>query len=62
MLGIGQSMGGCLTVVQQGRYHCDHGIAVLGYSVVHTHIPVAPGEPPIVVPWRLRDGPLQRPR
>jgi alpha-beta hydrolase superfamily lysophospholipase len=22
VLGIGQSMGGCMTVVQQGRYHC----------------------------------------
>jgi pimeloyl-ACP methyl ester carboxylesterase len=35
-LGIGQSMGGCMTVIQQGRYHCYDGIGVLGYSAVHT--------------------------
>ena len=42
-IGIGQSMGGCLTVVQQGRYHGYDGIGVLGYSVLHTHPPTAPG-------------------
>ncbi|MGP0028983.1 MAG: hypothetical protein ACLPVF_00570 [Acidimicrobiales bacterium] len=54
-IGIGQSMGGCLTVVQQGRYHCYDGIGVLGYSAVHTHPPTAPGTPPIVMPWVPRD-------
>jgi alpha-beta hydrolase superfamily lysophospholipase len=55
LLGIGQSMGGCLTVIQQGRYHCYDGIGVLGYSAVHTHPPVAPGATPIIVPWVPRD-------
>jgi alpha-beta hydrolase superfamily lysophospholipase len=55
VLGIGQSMGGCLTVIQQGRYHCYDGIGVLGYGAVHTHPPVRPGEPPLVAPWRPRD-------
>ena len=50
-IGIGQSMGGSLTVVQQGRYHCYDGIGVLGYSALHTHPPTAPGTPPIVMPW-----------
>lgn len=50
-IGIGQSMGGSLTVVQQGRYHWYHGIAILGFSAVHTH-PAAPGAPPVVFPWR----------
>ena len=54
-IGIGQSMGGCLTIVQQGRYHCYDGIGVLGYSAVHTHPPTAPGTPPIVSPWVPRD-------
>ena len=54
-IGIGQSMGGCLTVVQQGRYHGYDGIGVLGYSVLHTHPPTAPGTPPLVMPWVPRD-------
>jgi hypothetical protein len=54
-IGIGQSMGGCLTVLQQGRYHCYDGIGVLGYSAVHTHPPTAPGTPPLVIPWIPRD-------
>jgi pimeloyl-ACP methyl ester carboxylesterase len=54
-IGIGQSMGGCLTVVQQGRYHCYDGIGVLGYSALHTHPPTAPGTPPIVSAWIPRD-------
>ncbi len=54
-IGIGQSMGGSLTVVQQGRYHCYDGIGVLGYSAVHTHPPTAPGTPPLVLAWVPRD-------
>lgn len=54
-IGIGQSMGGCLTIIQQGRYHCYDGVAVLGYSAVHTHPPVRPGTEPIVAPWLPRD-------
>jgi len=54
-IGIGQSMGGCMTIIQQGRFHCYDGIGVLGYSAVHTHPPVRPGEPPIVAPWVPRD-------
>jgi alpha-beta hydrolase superfamily lysophospholipase len=54
-IGIGQSMGGCLTVIQQGRYHCYDGIGVLGYSPVHTHPPTAPGTPPLPLPWVPRD-------
>jgi hypothetical protein len=60
-LGIGQSMGGCLTVVQQGRFHCYDGIGVLGYSAVHTHPPVRPGEQPIVAAWLPRDRLLSAP-
>jgi alpha-beta hydrolase superfamily lysophospholipase len=44
VLGIGQSMGGCLTVVQQDRYNCYDGIAVLGFSAVHTTHQAPPGD------------------
>jgi hypothetical protein len=63
-IGLGQSMGGSLTVVQQAHHRSFHGIAVLGYSAVHTHPPVPPGEDPVVIPWTLRGEPslvLNRP-
>jgi alpha-beta hydrolase superfamily lysophospholipase len=60
LIGIGQSMGGCMTIVQQGRYHCYDGVGVLGYSPVHTHPPTRPGEPPIVAPWLARNSPLNQ--
>ncbi|MGN5237122.1 alpha/beta hydrolase [Rhodococcus sp. SJ-3] len=55
LLGIGHSMGGALAITQQGRYHDYHGLAVLGYSAVHSHPVAPPGTDPIVHPWRLRD-------
>ena len=54
-IGLGQSMGGALLVVQQGRHHCYDGIGVLGYSVLHTHPPTAPGTPAVALPWIPRD-------
>jgi alpha-beta hydrolase superfamily lysophospholipase len=54
-IGIGQSMGGCMTIIQQGRYHCYDGIGILGYSAIHTHPPVRPGTDPIIAPWLPRD-------
>jgi alpha-beta hydrolase superfamily lysophospholipase len=54
-IGIGQSMGGSMTVVQQGRYHCYDGIGVLGYGVLHTRPPSRPGDPPISQSWIVRD-------
>jgi alpha-beta hydrolase superfamily lysophospholipase len=61
VLGIGQSMGGCMTIIQQGRYHCYDGIGVLGYSAVHTHPQVRQGDLPIVAPWLPRDTLLTEP-
>jgi hypothetical protein len=60
-LGIGQSMGGLMTVIQQGRYHGYDGIGVLGYSAIHTHPPARPGAPPIAAPWLPRDTLLKQP-
>jgi hypothetical protein len=54
-IGIGQSMGGALTVLQQGRYHDYDGIGVLGYSALHTLPPTGPDVPDLVVPWVPRD-------
>ena len=54
-IGLGQSMGGCLTIVQQGRHHCYDGVAVLGYSPLRTQPPTAPGAPPLSLPWVPRD-------
>ena len=60
-IGIGQSMGGCMTVVQQGRHHPYDGIAILGYSAVHTHPPTKPGTEPLVAAWLARDSLLEDP-
>jgi pimeloyl-ACP methyl ester carboxylesterase len=54
-IGIGQSMGGCLTVVQQGRFHSYDGVGVLGYGVLGTLPPTAPGTPDLVLPWMPRN-------
>lgn len=60
-IGIGQSMGGGLAVVQQGRHHCYDGVVMLGFSAAHSHPPSPPGLPPIVVPWFPRDGAFETP-
>ena len=44
-LGIGQSMGGCLTIVQQGQHATYDGIGILGYSAIHTVLWMPPGTP-----------------
>lgn len=54
-IGIGQSMGGAFTIVQQGRHHGYDGIAVLGYSPLRTQPPSAPGAPSLAFPWIPRD-------
>jgi pimeloyl-ACP methyl ester carboxylesterase len=38
-IGIGQSMGGGITIIMQGRYRTYDAIAPLGYSAVHTVLP-----------------------
>jgi alpha-beta hydrolase superfamily lysophospholipase len=53
-IGIGQSMGGCLLIVQQGQLATFDAIAVLGYSAVHTVLAMPPGTPPIPMPYAPR--------
>jgi pimeloyl-ACP methyl ester carboxylesterase len=60
-LGIGQSMGGCFTVVAQGNHGTFHGIGVLGYSAIHTIVPTRPGEPQAAWPWISRRSSLDAP-
>lgn len=43
VIGMGQSMGGCLTIVAQARHRTFGAIAVLGYSAVHTVLPSPTG-------------------
>jgi pimeloyl-ACP methyl ester carboxylesterase len=54
-IGIGQSMGGAFTIVQQGREHGYDGVGVLGFSPLHTQPPTRPGTPPLALPWVSRD-------
>ncbi len=61
-LAFGQSMGGCFTVVAQGNHATFDGIAVLGYSAIHTIVPTRPGLPPAAWPWISRRDRLDSPR
>ena len=38
-IGIGQSMGGCVTIVMQGRHATFDAVAALGNSAIHTVLP-----------------------
>jgi pimeloyl-ACP methyl ester carboxylesterase len=61
VLGIGQSMGGCLAVVQQARYDSFDAIAVLGFSAIHTYPVTRPGLPDQPFPYVPRDGDIASP-
>jgi pimeloyl-ACP methyl ester carboxylesterase len=39
MIGIGQSMGGGVSIIMQGRHRSFDAIGVLGYSAIHTVLP-----------------------
>ena len=61
-LGIGQSMGGCFTIVLQGQHGTFDGIGSLGYSGIHTVVPTRPGAPPSAWPWIPRGSDLDNPK
>ena len=61
-LGIGQSMGGCFTIVLQGQHGVFDGIGSLGFSGIHTVVPSRPGTPPAVWPWIPRGSDLDHPK
>lgn len=60
-LGIGQSMGGCFTIVLQGQHRVFDGIASLGFSAIHTVVPPRPGATSVAWPWVLRGSDLAAP-
>jgi len=61
-LGIGQSMGGCFTIVAQGVHETFDGVGILGYSGIHTIVPTRPGLPAAAWPWISRRSSLDNPR
>jgi alpha-beta hydrolase superfamily lysophospholipase len=56
VIGIGQSLGGSLLIYQHAHRRSYDGIAVLGFSPVHSHPATPPGGTPIVTAWFARDG------
>jgi pimeloyl-ACP methyl ester carboxylesterase len=61
-IGIGQSMGGCFTIVAQAHFGTFDGVGILGYSAIHTVVPSRPGTAAAVWPWVARGSPLDNPR
>ncbi len=59
VIGIGQSLGGALLIAQQARHASFDGIAVLGFSAIHSHPATPPGGSPVVVAWYPRDARAQ---
>ena len=53
-IGIGQSTGGSLAIVQQALHRSYDGLAVLGFSAAYNRPATAPGEAPVVSPWYSR--------
>ncbi|MCW2527843.1 MAG: hypothetical protein JWM76_2703 [Pseudonocardiales bacterium] len=43
LIGLGQSMGGCFTVATQGDYGSYDAVGILGYSALHTQLPLPDG-------------------
>ncbi|HEX3898012.1 MAG TPA: alpha/beta hydrolase [Mycobacteriales bacterium] len=43
-IGLGHSMGGCVSIVQQGNHATFDALAVLGFSAIQTTIPVPTGK------------------
>jgi alpha-beta hydrolase superfamily lysophospholipase len=50
VVGMGQSMGGCLLTVQQARHRTFDAVAILGWSGHQTVLPVPAGATPLPLP------------
>jgi hypothetical protein len=61
VLGLGQSMGGAMTLHQQAHHGTFDAIGVLGFSAVHTTARARPGAPPVPIPFLTRDTALGGP-
>jgi pimeloyl-ACP methyl ester carboxylesterase len=55
-------MGGCFTIVLQGQHQVFDGVALLGFSGIHTIVPSRPGTPSIPWPWMLRGSDAANPK
>lgn len=55
-LALGQSMGGCFTIVAQAHHRLFDGVGMLGYSAIHTVVPSPPGVPNVAMPVMSRVG------
>ena len=53
-LGIGQSMGGCFTIVQQGQLGTYDGVGILGFSAIQTVLWMPPGTPEAATAFFVR--------
>jgi pimeloyl-ACP methyl ester carboxylesterase len=60
-LGIGQSMGGCFTIVLQAHHRPFDAIGLLGFSATHTVVPSPPGTVGSTMPWIARNSDLSAP-
>ena len=60
-IGIGHSLGACLTILQQGHHCSFDGVVALGYSPYLNRLQAAPGEAEVIVPWISRDVPPHLP-
>ncbi len=61
VLGLGHSMGGGLTIVQQAHHDTYDGVGILGFSAVGTTSRGLPGGKPIEMPFLSRDTLLDGP-
>jgi hypothetical protein len=61
-LGLGQSMGGCFTIVAQGQLSTFDGVGILGFSGIHVLVPPQPGVPAAPLPWIPRGSALDAPK
>jgi alpha-beta hydrolase superfamily lysophospholipase len=61
-IGLGHSMGGCLTIIAQALCQTYDAVGILGFSAVHTSIPTKPGSPSITSAWALRSSLPRTPR
>jgi pimeloyl-ACP methyl ester carboxylesterase len=60
-IGLGQSMGGCFTIVAQAQHNTFDGVGILGFSGIHTVMPSRPSTLPAVLPWVMRGSSLDSP-
>ncbi|MCU4183481.1 alpha/beta hydrolase [Acidiferrimicrobium sp. IK] len=60
-IGLGQSMGGCFTIVLQAHHRVFDAVGILGYSAIHTSVPSRPGQPIVPMPWVTRRSDMSDP-